>query len=85
MLGCMNEKDFINLMHAVERHEDAITEDAKEIRELKADVRELLNLIRLLDAFVQRPVSGMAEQKSAIEFSTRLRAMLQKHGMPSCE
>ena len=28
----MNEKDFINLMHDVERHEDAVTEDAKEIR-----------------------------------------------------
>jgi len=75
MLGCINEKDFINLMHPVERHEDAITEDVKEIVELKADVRELLNLIRLLDAFVQRPVSGMAEEKSAIEFSTRLRAI----------
>jgi len=68
MLGCINEKDFINLMHPVERHEDAITEDVKEIVELKADVRELLNLIRLLDAFVQRPVSGMAQEKSAIEF-----------------
>ena len=33
----MNEKDFINLMHDVERHEDAVTEDAKEIRELKTD------------------------------------------------
>ena len=34
----MNEKDFINLMHDVQRHEDAVTEDAKEIRGLKVDV-----------------------------------------------
>jgi hypothetical protein len=56
MLGCMNEKDFINLIHDVERHEDAVTEDAKEIRELKVDVWELSNLVRLLAAFVPRPV-----------------------------
>jgi hypothetical protein len=81
MLGCMNEKDFINLIHDVERHEDAVTEDAKEIRELKTDVWELLNLVRLLDVFVQRPVSGMAEEKAGIEFETRLQAALQKHGI----
>ena len=43
----MNEKDFMNLIHDVERHEDAVTEDAKEIRELKVDVWELSNLVRL--------------------------------------
>jgi hypothetical protein len=29
----MNEKDFITLMHDVKRHEDALWEDAKEIRD----------------------------------------------------
>jgi len=29
----MNEKDFINLTRDVERHEDAVMEDAKEIRD----------------------------------------------------
>jgi len=91
MVGCplarvnhalaMNEKDFINLMHDVERHEDAVTEDAKEIRELKVDVWELSNLVRLLAAFVPRPVSGMVEEKAAIEFETQLQAILQKHGI----
>jgi hypothetical protein len=81
MLGCMNEKDFINLIHDVKRHEDAVTEDAKEIRELKVDVWELSNLVRLLAAFVPRPVSGMVEEKAAIEFETQLRAVLQKHGI----
>jgi hypothetical protein len=33
----MNEKDFITLMHDVKRHEDALMEDAKEIRGLKVD------------------------------------------------
>ena len=64
----MNEKDFINLMHDVQRHEDAVMEDAKEIRGLKVDVWELSNLVRLLAAFVPRPVSGMVEEKAAIEF-----------------
>ena len=34
----MNEKDFINLIRDVKRHEDAVMEDAKEIRGLKVDV-----------------------------------------------
>jgi hypothetical protein len=41
----MNEKDFMNLIHDVERHENAVTEDAKEIRGLKVDVWELSNLV----------------------------------------
>jgi hypothetical protein len=56
-------------------------EDAKEIRRLKVDGWELANLMRLLAMFVPRPVSGMAEEKEAIEFETQLRATLQKHGI----
>jgi hypothetical protein len=56
-------------------------EDAKEIRGLKVDVWELSNLVRLLAAFVPRPVSGMVEEKAAIEFETQLHAVLQKHGI----
>jgi hypothetical protein len=77
----MNDKDFITLMHDVKRHEDALLEDAKEIRGLKVDAWELSNLVRLLAAFVPRPVSGMAEEKAAIEFETQLQAVLQKHGI----
>jgi hypothetical protein len=79
----MNEKDLINLMRDVERHEDAVVEDAKEIRRLKVDVWELSNLVRLLAAFVPRPVSGMVGEKAAIEFETQLQAILQKHGIES--
>jgi hypothetical protein len=77
----MNEKDLITLMHDVKRHEDAVMEDAKEIRGLKVDVWELSNLVRLLAAFVPRSVSGMVEEKAAIEFETQLQAVLQKHGI----
>jgi hypothetical protein len=77
----MNDKDFITLMHDVKRHEDALLEDAKEIRGLKVDVWELSNLVRLLAAFVPRPVFGMVEEKAGIEFETQLRAVLQKHGI----
>jgi hypothetical protein len=79
----MNEKDFINLMRDVERHEDTVMEDAKEIRGLKVDVWELSNLMSLLAAFVPRPVSAMVEEKAAIEFETQLQAVLQKHGIES--
>jgi hypothetical protein len=79
----MNEKDFINLMRDVKRHEDAAMEDAKEIRGLKVHVWELWNLVRLRAAFVPRPVSGMVEEKAAIEFETQLQAVLQKHGFES--
>jgi hypothetical protein len=79
----MNDKDFITLMHDVKRHEDALLEDAKEITGLKVDVWELSNLVRLLAAFVPRPLSGMTEEKAAIEFETQLQAVLQKHGIES--
>jgi hypothetical protein len=48
---------------------------------LKVDVWELSNLVRLLAAFVPRPVSGMVEEKAAIEFETQLHAVLLKHGI----
>jgi hypothetical protein len=38
----------------VEHHDDAITEDAKQIKELKTNVWELLSLVKLMDSFVQR-------------------------------
>ena len=79
----MNEKDFNNLLRDVARHEAAVVEDAKEIRRLKVDVWELSNLVRLLAAFVPRPVCGMVEEKVAIEFETQLQAVLQKHGIES--
>jgi hypothetical protein len=81
----MNDVALIHLKYAVERHEDALTEDVKQIKSLKDDLRELLNLMRLLGVFVQRPVSGMEEEKAAIEFDTRLRAMLEKHGVARFE
>jgi hypothetical protein len=49
------------------------------IRVLKEDVRELLELIRLLAGLVPMPVSGTEEEKVAIGFETRLAVMLNKH------
>ena len=65
----MNEKDFINLMCDEERHENAVMEDAKEIRRLKVDVWGLSIFARLLAVFVPRPVSGMVEENAAIELN----------------
>ena len=60
-------------------------EDAKEIRGLKVDVWELSNLVRLLAAFVPRPVFGMVEEKAAIEFETQLQAVLrERHAEDHC-
>jgi hypothetical protein len=50
-----------------------------EIKELKEDVRELMNLVQMLASFVEFPVSGSEEEKDAIEFENRLGAMLEKH------
>jgi len=77
----MSEVALFHIKQAVERHEEALMEDLKEIKSLEGDVRELLNLMGLLGVFVQRPVSGMAEEQAAIEFDTRLRVLLQKHGI----
>ena len=50
-----------------------------EITELKKDVIELLTLLRLLSSLVQMPESGTEEEKTAIEFETRLGAVLDRH------
>jgi hypothetical protein len=52
---------------------------ASEIRVLKEDVRELLELIRLLAGFVPMPASGTEEEQVAIGFETRLAVMLNRH------
>jgi len=77
----MDDSDLLNLKHDVERHEEAVTEDAKEIGELKADVRELFSLIKLLSVFVRRETSGKAGDEASTEFNKRLQAILQKHGI----
>ena len=51
------------------------------VSHVKVDGCELANLMRLHALFVPRPVSGMAEEKTAIQFETQLRAALQKHGL----
>jgi hypothetical protein len=58
------------------RNEDNLS---TEIRELKKDVTELSELLRILAGFVQMPATGTEEEKSAIEFETRLAAILEKH------
>jgi hypothetical protein len=68
-------------------HAEGVQEDEQrravdfstEIKELKDDVRETLHLVRLLASLVQMPAPGAAEENSAIEFETRLGAMLAKH------
>lgn len=81
MMTFMAEDELINLRHDVDRHEEAVTQDGKDIALLKGDVREFLHLIRLLDVFVLRQTPGIEVEKAQIEFSTRLRNMLEKHEM----
>jgi hypothetical protein len=71
----MPNEDIAKEMPGVREPVDFSTE----IRELKEDVRELLNLVQMLASFVDFPVSGSAEEKDAIEFENRLGAMLEKH------
>jgi hypothetical protein len=59
--------------------EKQLSDYATEIRTLKGDVRELLDLVRLLASFVQYPASGTEEEKMAIEFESRLEGALEKH------
>jgi hypothetical protein len=46
---------------------------------LKKDVTEVLALLRLLSGLAQMLESGTEEEKTAIEFETRLGAMIDKH------
>jgi hypothetical protein len=50
-----------------------------EIMELKKDVTEILDLLRILSGFVQMPEPGTEEEKTAIEFETRLGTVIDKH------
>jgi hypothetical protein len=77
----MDETDFIELRHDVERLENALAEDLNQIKALKADLQEVLSLMRLLGIFFQRPVFGTAQENPAEEFEKRLKAMLEKHGI----
>jgi hypothetical protein len=77
----MNETDLINLKHDVDRHEEAVIEDANAIVSLKADLKELLKLVQLLDASTQKLAFGTEQEKTFKDFRGRLQAMLQKHGL----
>ena len=59
--------------------EKQLSDCATEIRTLKGDVRELLDLVRLLASFVQYPASGTEQEKIANEFESRLEGALEKH------
>ena len=52
---------------------------SSEIRVLKDEVRELVELIRLLAGFVPMPASGTEEEQVAIGFEARLANMLNRH------
>jgi hypothetical protein len=61
-------------------NEDSLS---SEFVDLKKDVRELLNLVRILSTFVLMPSPGTEEEKkTAMEFKNRLEAMLDKHPKP---
>ena len=53
-----------------------------EILEIKKDVRELMDLVRILSGLVEMPASGSEREKIGIEFEDRLAAMLDRHPKP---
>ena len=71
-----------NLEYFAERHEEAVTQDAQAIESLKADVKELLSLIRLLDAFGAKQPFGNVQENAYKEFQERIKNMLEKHKFP---
>lgn len=74
----MNEEDLEQLADDWKRMRD-------EISSLKADVRELLSLIRLLSVFEHRQTSGTAQDEASQQFDKRLQAILEKHGISTDE
>ncbi len=76
------EDPLENLKYDVERHEDAVIQDSSDIARLKADVSELIELLKLLNIFVHRTTGGRAVDEASDEFRKRLRAILEKHGIP---
>ena len=77
----MPDNDPLKLEHAVKRLEDALNEDANQIDSLKADVKELLSLVRLLDSSIQKVGITSIQENANQEFQRRLRNMLGRHGM----
>ena len=77
----MEDSDLLNLQHDLERHEAAVTEDAKEIEQLKEDIRELLSLIQLLSIFVHRQNFGTHQDAASSAFNRQLQTILGKHGI----
>jgi hypothetical protein len=56
-----------------------LTNLSGDIKALREDVREVVELIRLLAGLVPMPASGTEEEKVAIGFETRLAVMLNRH------
>lgn len=67
----MAEDELINLRHDVDRHEDAVIEDARQIASLKAEMKELKNELKdgireLIDA-----VEDLATAKEAVHTNSQ--------------
>jgi hypothetical protein len=52
--ACMTDDDFRNLEHDVQRHEGDLDRQLQQIQSLKKDMRELVDLVRLMSKFVHR-------------------------------
>jgi hypothetical protein len=76
------EKLFSDWEEIQEGQEAALIGLSTELKELKTDVREMLNLMRLVGAFFRKPVFGTVEENPEKEFEKRLGAILEKHGIP---
>jgi hypothetical protein len=59
--------------------ESRLADCTAEISDLKKDVRELVHLVEYLASFVEMPASGTEEERVALEFESRLGAILEKH------
>jgi uncharacterized coiled-coil protein SlyX len=75
------EKRISDFERILANQETALAELSEEIKKLKTDVRELLNLMRLVGALFQRPIFGIVQENPEKEFEKRLRATLEEHGI----
>jgi hypothetical protein len=77
MMGFMANEDFINLRHDVDRHESDLDRQLQQIQSLEKDVRELVDLVRLMSKFVHRDLFLDHQDQASKEFDLRLPKLLE--------
>jgi TolA-binding protein len=81
----MSDEDLIGLRHDVDRHEDAVNKDTRqiyllkaEIQELKESIRQLIDAVEDLSIAKQVPIITEIQEKALKRFERLIEGLKQR-------